>query len=99
MIIVAVWDKSFRMVCLPHLCRYKVDSASPIMADTMTNKWMTFRKLLIQETEYIQGLGRDAATKRLKTYPIQSIPTPRIDLFLILFPKFGRAITEYILSF
>jgi hypothetical protein len=58
---------------------------------------MTFRKLSIQEAEYIQGLGRDAAVKRLKTYPIQRVPTPRIDLFLILFPKFGRAITEYFL--
>ena len=43
--------------------------------------WMTFRKLLIQETEYIQGLRRDAAVKRLKTYPIQRVLTPRIDFF------------------
>ena len=38
--------------------------------------WMTFRKLLIQETEYIQGLGCHAAVKRLKTYPIQRVSTP-----------------------
>ena len=42
---------------------------------------MTFRKLLIQETEYIQGLRRDAAVKRLKIYPIQRVLTPRIDFF------------------
>lgn len=49
---------------------------------------MTFHKLLIQ------GLGRDAAVKRLKTYPIL---TARIDLFFIHLVKFGSAITEYIL--
>jgi len=55
---------------------------------------MTFRKLLIQETEYIQGLGRDAA---VKTYPIQRVLTPRIDMFFILLAKFGSAITEHML--
>jgi hypothetical protein len=54
---------------------------------------MTFRKGLFLGIECIQGLGRDAAVKRLKTYPIQRVPTPRIDLFLIFLPKFGSVIT------
>jgi len=36
---------------------------------------MTFHKVLIQETEYIQGLGSNAAVKRLKMYPIQRVLT------------------------